>query len=454
MYNESYQHSHKETTVSHKLVLASDCPSHQIENGGAPSRTSRTPSVTTTSPTTALGGYIKRHSPHRRELYLSLGSMHVRVAEICSDELTVEEWGTIQTARDSYGLMWGMRDGNTNDIKEDLFDGLSLQVTPYTTWHYIATVTEHLEEDKTITMRKVYYPVEAYCALQLTDPGNVLQWVEEYLPDDISFWEIVNHDTHTVHSLWEELKTRQAQRLFDFSAISRTGVIPYVLTERDERTREKSGIAFAAIQLLAAAGYTGEYVFAQQCEEFPLKVLRIVDRDGHNAVLDFSPAAQTLALAAQQTLQLNRGHRSVIKHLSAFPGYWTDNTAAASTIRRLVQNGAVSKHDIQTAWQRLRLDALAEQDILRKMHKDMPHGAHITCDSESLIRDDDFEAIITLLTKPRYFKYLLPLQENSALYEGLVYESGDGPYPAALLPEAWERSAYDLLHTAQEKYAI
>jgi hypothetical protein len=286
------------------------------------------------------------------------------------------------------------------------------------------------------------------------DPEEVLHWVEEHLPDDISFWEMVNHRTNAIHSLWEELRARQSQSVFDFCAISRSGIIPYSVATRDERTREKSGIAFAAIQLLAATADTGEFMFAQQCEEFPKKVLQLVDRQGQDVVLDFSPAAQTLGLTAERTLRLNRAHPHVIHLLASFPGYWVDNALAAATITRLVQEGRIPKEHVQRAWERLRLDALTQEEVMSKLRKDVQNDLDIR--SASDLPDDienEAERIIALLTRPRYCKYLIPLEEDSALYQGLVYESGDGPYPAALRPEAWEKSAHHLLRKAQEKYA-
>lgn len=400
------------------------------------------------------GRSIEYHSQGRRELKLSIGSMHVQVVEIRSDKLTGEEWRTIQTARDSYASMWSQVNGSIGEVQEDLFDGRGLHEAPYTVWHYIATVTSAGEEDKIITMRKVYYPLQSYGERDEMDPEEVLNWIEEYLPDDISFWEIVNHQTNTVHSLWEELRVRESRRLFDFCAISRSGSIPHAVATKDERTREKSGIAFAAIQLLAATGSTGDVMFAQQCEELPKKVLRIVDNKGRDVVLDFSPATQTLGLTAQQALRLNRGHPPVIQHLASFPGYWVDNALAAATVTRLVKEEQVSKEQIQRAWERLRLHALAQEEVMRKLLKDRQNDVAILSESDLPTDiENGEEQIIALLTKPRYFKYMLPLEESSALYHGLVYESGDGPYPAALLPEAWEKSARNLLRKAQEKYA-
>ncbi|HLX55396.1 MAG TPA: hypothetical protein VKR83_00075, partial [Ktedonobacteraceae bacterium] len=316
------------------------------------------------------------------------------------------------------------------------------------------TVTCAGEEDKIITMRKVYYSLRNFGEREHMDPEEFLNWIEAYLPDDISFWEIVNHQTNTVHSLWQELRARELRRLFDFCAISRAGIIPYGVATKDERTREKSGIAFAAIQLLAVHGFTGDVILTQLCEELPQKALRIVDTGGQDVVLDFSPAAQTLGLTAYQTLRLNRGHPPVIQHLASFPGYWVDNTLAAATVTRLVKEGKVSTEQIQRAWERLKRDALAKEEVMSKLRKDLERDVAILSENEKVPTDIEnvAEPIIALLTQPRYFKYMLPLEENTALYRGVVYESGDGPYPAALLLEAWEKSAQHLLQKAQEKY--
>jgi hypothetical protein len=196
-------------------------------------------------------------------------------------------------------------------------------------------------------------------------------------------------------------------------------------------------------------------MFGQICEEFAKKALNIVDTHGKDVVLDFSPAAQTLGLPSHQTLRLNRGHPAVVQHLATFPGYWVDNTLAAATIIRLRKEGKVSKEHIQTAWEKLRLDALTNEEVMRKLRKALQHEGAIRSASDVPVAIEQVEEpIIALLTTPRYFKYLIPLEEHSALYHGVVYESGDGPYPVALLPESWENSAKNLLRKAQEKYVI
>jgi len=135
--------------------------------------------------------------------------MQVQVVEVRADGLTAQEWRTIQMARHSYASMWGGGNGSIGEVQADLFDGRGLQRVPYTVWHYIATVTSAGEEDKIITMRKVYYPLQSYCERENMDAEEVLNWVEAYLLDDISFWEIANHETNTVHALWEELRARE-----------------------------------------------------------------------------------------------------------------------------------------------------------------------------------------------------------------------------------------------------
>jgi hypothetical protein len=172
-------------------------------------------------------------------------------------------------------------------------------------------------------------------------------------------------------------------------------------------------------------------------------------------VLDFSPAALTLGLPTHQTLRLNREQPVVRQHLATFPGYWVDNTLAAATIIRLRKDGKVSKEHIQTAWDRLRLDALMNEEVMSKLRKALQHEGAMRSEGDIPVAIEQVEEpIIALLTTPRYFKYLIPLEEHAAFYHGIVYQSGDGPYPVALLPEAWENSAKNLLRKAQEKYSI
>jgi hypothetical protein len=441
--------------MSKTAMLARKSQLHRSDSDFVPCGMSN-PSTAIIPLSTAMQGIaLERRHHGRREVNLSIGPMHVQVLEIPAHELTAEEWRVIQTARDSYASMWGTGNGRIEEVKEDSFDGRGMQGAPYQVWHYVATVTSAGEEDKLLTMRKVYYPLQEYHERESMAPEDVLHWIEQYLPDDISFWEIVDHRIKKAYPLWVAIRAKmESHGVFNFSTISRCGVIPNGVTQRDERTREKSGIAFAAIQLLAAHGHTGDCIFGQICEEFAKKALSIVDTHGNDVVLDFSPAAHTLGLLSHQTLRLNRGHPAVRQHLAMFPGYWVDNTLAAATIIRLRKEGKVSKDRIQTAWDRLRLDALTNDEVMSKLRKALQHESAIRSEGDVPDAIEQVEEpIIALLTNPRYFKYLIPLEEHSDLYHGVVYESGDGPYPVALLPEVWESSAKNLLRKAHEKYA-
>jgi hypothetical protein len=441
--------------MSKEPMLARKSQLHGSKNSSVPFGTSHTRTEIIPLSSAMEGIPLEHHDHGRREVRLSIGTMHVQVVEVPAHELTAGEWRVIQTARDSYASMWGTGNGRIEEVKEDPFDGRGMPGAPYHVWHYIATVTSGGEEDKLLTMRKVYYPLQDYQEREGMAPEDVLHWVEQHLPDDISFWEIVNQRIKKAYPLWEAIRANmQTQGVCNFSTMSRCGVIPSGVTQRDERTKEKSGITFAAIQLLAAHGHTGAFMFGQVCEEFPKKALSIVDTHGNDVVLDFSPAAQTLGLPSHQTLRLNREHPVVRQHLATFPGYWVDNTVAAATIIRLRKDGNVSKEHIQTAWERLRLDALTNEEVMSKLRKALQHEGAMRSEGDIPIAIEQVEEpIIALLTTPRYFKYLIPLEEHTALYHGVVYESGDGPYPVALLPGAWENSAKNLLRKAHEKYA-
>jgi hypothetical protein len=85
---------------------ASNSQFHRSGTAGVPSGTSSTIAGITPLSLATLGGSLEYYSQGRRELKLSVGSMQVQVVEVRADELTGEEWWTIQTARDSYAAMW------------------------------------------------------------------------------------------------------------------------------------------------------------------------------------------------------------------------------------------------------------------------------------------------------------------------------------------------------------
>lgn len=398
---------------------------------------------------------IRESDNGRRKLETHVGTMSVEVLEIPSDQLTddSEEWQTIQAARQSYFHMWGEGNGLAQTIEEDPFDGRGDTKKPYKVWHYIATVKSQNQEDKIITMRKLYYPLRQIQMQTGETKEQLLDRVSNDLPEDISFWEIFDPRNNIGTPLWTELRSRMEKAsLINFSAISRSGTTPYVVTDRSERSREQSGIAFSAIQLLAADRDTGDLIFAQQCEEFPKRVFKLEDINGRDVILDFTHVKDTLSLPEQQILRLNRNHPVVLELLATFPGYWTDNAKAATRITELMVNGEISQQTISNAWNKLKSHCENDLTVLLKLTKDLKTlGITIPSPLPDNINNIEKNAV-KILTSSRYFKYIVPIERDSALYDALIYESGDGPYPSAMIPSAWKSSAENLLRKAQEKY--
>src|SRR5262249_2733388 len=131
----------------------------------------------------------------------------------------------------------------------DPFDGAE---PPYRAWHYCADVTGDGEPGKLVVMRKVTLAPSELTAEQRADPG-------ELLPLDIRFWT-VRTDVGSA-PLWDALRNH-SRRLapgeehpeLRIASMGRVAAFPYGEQQRTARERERTAIAFAAIQLLATHG--------------------------------------------------------------------------------------------------------------------------------------------------------------------------------------------------------
>jgi hypothetical protein len=100
-------------------------------------------------------------------------------------------------------------------------------------------------------------------------------------------------------------------------------------------------------------------------------------------------------------------------------------------MRDLLQHGGLPEQDLRLAW----------PDRAEELTTTETGGA------------PEVNDLIDFLTKPRYFKHLIPLlKKNDPLRDRLIHEAADRPYSATLVPELWGQSALNLLGVAKEKY--
>jgi hypothetical protein len=435
--------------MSKEPILARNRRLRRIGNARVPFVTSRTIADIIPFSPEMLGISIEHHPHGRRELKLSIDTMHIQVVEIPADKLTADEWREIQTARESYASMWGKGNEGIDDIKEDPFDGRCLQGTPYKVWHYMAKIEQEGEPTKTLTLRKIHYAAEELSHLSL---------IGLHLPDDIYNWSLRDTSLHLTTSLWDEIQGRiQRNEIASFSVISRLGTAPYGVAEKTQRQKEKTAITFAAMILLAASEHVGDMIFAQLRVGFPEKVLSLQKAGGQKVTLAFPRTEDTLGLGHDRTLILDNDHPTVVEYKTNFPGYWLNNEKAAEVLADLVRRNLLSVQELLTVWKQVKaiLKRTADDQERGKLVADLQKvGITLPIDFPTAFTDEVRRpGFLRVLTSPRYFKFVTPLfQENPHLRHALIYEAGDGPYSAAMVPARWTRNAERFLFSAKEKY--
>ena len=262
-----------------------------------------------------------------------------------------------------------------------------------------------------------------------------------YLPVDVLFWRVSTAAGSL--PLWEPLRDLAG---FRWAAIGRTGTSPFGEPERSEVERERTGVAFAAIQLLAAHGDDSLVWIDSLCAEFRDRVLGVRDRDGQYVSPAFTPAEETLGLPPG-SVSLDDDLPVVRRHKMLFPGYFVDNADAARVLAALLDGGRLTVADLRPSIGRL---LEAESGI---------GGAGRQL--EELVALGDHRRLAELRTRPRLFKYLTPLlagAEHPArmpaaeLRQRLLFETGDGPFSSAVRPAAWSESALQVLLAVDGKY--
>jgi hypothetical protein len=378
----------------------------------------------------------------RRELRIRIGSFAVVVVEIPGRSVSDREWREIRRARGSYPAMWG---GHDSDVfARDPLDGAE---APYRAWHYCACVTGDDEPGKLVVMRKVTLAPSELTAEQRADPGDLL-------PLDIRFWT-VRTDVGSA-PLWDALRNH-ARRLapneehpeLRIASMGRVAAYPYGEQQRTARERERTAIAFAAIQLLATHGDPSLLYVWSLCPELQDRVVSMYDVDGTHVRPAFKSTEELLGLP-NGSVSLDNGSPVVQEHKTTFPGYFVDNEDAARLIAGLLDEGRLTPADLR-------------EPTMRLIARESAAGGDQALIDElmALVVEPDHQRLADVLTRPRLFQYLVPLLTGTRpparmtaaeLRTLLLRGTRDGPFSSTVVPAAWAASAWEVMGAAERKY--
>jgi hypothetical protein len=371
----------------------------------------------------------------RRELRLQIGTFEVAVTEIPAPSLTEPEWRDILLARRSFTAMWGGASG-VGLLEDDPADGRISRL--YHAWHYLAWVRNAGGPGKLVTMRKVRLDPQALTEEQRRNPG-------ELLPVDIRFWRVADEPGCGGIPLWAALRER-ARRLaprdrspeFRISSVGRTGTFPFGerVTGRD---RDRTAVAFAAMQVLAAHGDPSPFWVSMLCPEFRDRIMGI-DVGGTYVAPAFAPTEEVLGLPVG-SVRLDLSLPAVQRHRAAAPGYFVDPADAARVLTALLAEERVTIADLGEAIVRL----IGEETARRH---DRPHLDELV----GLVVQRDYARLAEVLTRPTRIKHLAPLMVPGGPLTSLLEETGSRPFSSTVDPAAWAASARAVLAAAETKY--
>lgn len=379
----------------------------------------------------------------RRVLRARVGPFSVKVAEIPGHSISDAEWSDVLLARRSYTSMWG---GDIAEFEDDPADGRHPAL--YDTRHYLAWVRYGGDPAKLVTMRKARIAPWALTTNQ--QPSDA-----DHLPGDIGFWRVRTYGRSL--PLWDVLKAHARRQSPDdehaeyrIATIGRISTFPHGRAEQSGRMLERTAIAFAVIQLLAADGDSGPLWVCMLCPELQERVLGVLDVNGAYVAPAFTRTEEVLDLPRGSVL-LDASSPVVQRHKTLYPGYFVDNDDAARFLARLLASGGIAVGDLRPAIVRLVIrewrdnkDSPALQELLR------------------LIGTSDHRRLVEILTAPRLFKYLSTLVSGDVRLSRMpaaefrrrfLAETADGPFSATLRLAEWTTSARAVLQAAEEKYA-
>jgi hypothetical protein len=376
----------------------------------------------------------------RREMRIEVGPIHVTVTEVPGAMLTDEEWRDVRLARLSFIAMWGGRDDSATS-ERDPIDGRGDDAVVYDTKHYLARVEEAAEPVRLVTGRKVVLRADGLSVGQRAEPG-------ELLPLDIRFWR----DRTTGGSLWPRLRDHAralapADQLAEFRIASMGRVATYPFGERGRTAgrRERTAIAWAATQILAADGDSNLLWVWTICPEFQDKVMVVRGIDGSPVRPPFMRTDEALGLPAG-TVVLDRELPLVERTVVAAPGYFFENGSAAEVLAALLDEGRLTIADLRST-------------IARLVESEAGSGQPSDRLDELLmaVSVPDHHRLANILTRPRSMKCLIPLLTGAELLSRistaafrarLLNEVADGPFSACVAPRSWSAAAWTMLETA------
>jgi hypothetical protein len=377
----------------------------------------------------------------RRRLRLRLGSIQVEVTEVPGVSLSDQELEDIRLARRSYTAMWGV---DPAAMSIDPLDGRD--PGPYNTTHYLAWVRDAAQGPKLVTMRKVRLDPARLEQAQLEDPAVLLpidiRGFRVWTPDgDVPLWVAL-----TAHA--RGLAPDEAHPEFRIASIGRIATFPYGEPKPTDRERERTAIAFAATQLLACHGDSSLLHVWALCPELRDQVLGIREGEDCHVVPSFRTTAEVLGLPPG-AVRMDNGLDIVQEHKAAFPGYFIDNADAALVVAELLDEGHLVVKDLCPTIVHLVTagPGSAELPALEELAR--------------LLAASDNRRLAELLTRPRLFKYLVPIlagdepltwMSTAELRNRVIRRSGDGPFSSTVIPAEWADSARAVLAAAARKY--
>jgi len=366
---------------------------------------------------------------------MAVGPFEVAVTEIPGTSLTEREWHDVQEARRSYPAMWG---GAVYDIfADDPLDGRDCPL--YDARHYLSWVRDGGGPWKLVTMRKVALVPSRLTERQRANPI-------ELLPPDIRFWRVRTEDGRCV-PLWDvigaharRLRPHDELAALRIASIGRIATHPFGERKLTARAREKTAIAFAAMQLLATSGDPRCLYVSSLCSELRDRVLGVVDIDGAYVAPGFTSTEDVLGLAPGSVCMDNT-LLAVQEHKAAFPGYFIDNDDAAGLLSRLLDDGRLTLADLRATFRHLLQQESAHDRDGRQLDE-----------LTTVIAAGDHRGVAWMLTRPRLFKYLIPLIAQGGPVARLTGETGDGPFSATMVRWRWAAAAWAIIEAAEEKY--
>ena len=379
----------------------------------------------------------------RRELRLEVGPYTVAVVEVPGRSLSEQEWHDILQARRSYVAMWG--DACAETVAGDALDGRD--GGPYETWHYLAWVRDGADPGRLLVMRKARLNAAALSERQRAEPGGLL-------PSDIRWWR-VRTDAGCM-PLWEPLRVHARKLAPDdewadlrIAALGRVAAYPLGERRPSPRKRQRTAVAFAAIQLLAAHGDANLLWAWTLCPEFQHRVLMVTDADGMPVAPDFRRTEDVLGLPAR-SVELDGSLPEVRRHKATAPGYFIDNEDAGRLLDGLLDGGRLTIGDLRPV-------------IARLVEGEAAAGAtEVVEEVLALLTARDHARLAELLVRPRLCKYLTPIISGAHPLPGmsfaelqarLVGDTRDGPFSSLVVPVEWAASARAVLDAIDGRYA-